>query len=128
MTKRAISALLPGCHSQGNLFVCDILAVAPKGDMGSMEHPVSTLATRADRPSRHYRNEDNWLRINPSQYGLAAEHDDSALTGSRMVGRTVMSASITSGGTATVAGSLIVDGATTIDGALNARVTPTSKT
>ena len=75
MTKRAISALLPDRHPQGDLFICDILDAAPKGDMSSMEHPVFSLATRPDRRPRHYERGDSWLKINPSQYGLATVHD-----------------------------------------------------
>ena len=60
--------------------------------------------------------------------GVFTMHDDFALTGSLVVGQTLTSDSIRSGGTAMVTGSLIVDGTTTIDGALNAGTTLTSKT
>ncbi len=75
MTKRTISALLPDRHRQGDLFICDIHDAAPKGDMSSMEHPVFSLATRPDRRPRHYQRGENWLKVNPSQYGLATVHD-----------------------------------------------------
>jgi hypothetical protein len=34
---------------QGDFFVCDFFDAAPKGDLGTMEHPVFSLATRPDR-------------------------------------------------------------------------------
>ncbi len=43
--------------------------------MSSMEHPVFSLATRPDLRPRHYQRGDNWLKVNPSQYGMATVHD-----------------------------------------------------
>jgi len=38
-----------GFSQPADFFLCDILDPVPKGDMGTMEHPVFSLATRADR-------------------------------------------------------------------------------
>ncbi len=47
--------------------------------MSSMEHPVFSLATRPDLRPRNCQRGDNWLKVNPSQYGLAAVHDRDVL-------------------------------------------------
>ena len=69
------SPLLPDRHPQRELFMCDILDAAPKGDITSMEHPVFSLATRPDMKPRRYERGDSWIEINPSRYGLATVHD-----------------------------------------------------
>ena len=35
------SPLLPDRYPQQDFFVCDVFDAAPKGDMASMEHPLS---------------------------------------------------------------------------------------
>ncbi|HNG04198.1 MAG TPA: replication initiator protein A, partial [Nitrospira sp.] len=42
------SVLLPQRHPEHDLFICDVLDAIPKDDLGSMEHPVFSLATRPD--------------------------------------------------------------------------------
>jgi len=71
--------LLPERYPDADLFVCDILDATPKGDMGSMEHPLFSLSTKPDMKSREYRNGDKWLSINPSTSGLATVHDRDVL-------------------------------------------------
>jgi plasmid replication initiation protein len=71
--------LLPDYHKQKDFFVCDIVDAVPKGDMGSMEHPVFTLSTKPDMKPREYRNGDTFLKINPSIKGLATVHDRDVL-------------------------------------------------
>ena len=69
MTKRR-NPLLPIRHPQQDFFVCDIVDAAPKGDMGSMEHPVFSLTTKPDMRTRDYQNGDTFIRISPSAKGL----------------------------------------------------------
>ena len=45
---RTKSALLPQRHPNHDLFICDVLDAIPKDDMASMEHPIFSLATKAD--------------------------------------------------------------------------------
>jgi plasmid replication initiation protein len=71
--------MLPQRYSDDDLFVCDILDAVPKGDMGSMEHPLFSLSTKPDMKPREYRNGDKWLIIHPSTSGLATVHDRDVL-------------------------------------------------
>ena len=73
------SPLLPDRHPQRDLFVCDIVDAAPKGDMSSMEHPVFSLSTKPDMRPRRYERGANWMEISPSRYGLATVHDRDVL-------------------------------------------------
>jgi plasmid replication initiation protein len=73
------SPLLPDRHPQRDLFVCDIVDAAPKGDMSSMEHPVFSLSTKPDMRPRRYERGENWMEISPSRYGLATVHDRDVL-------------------------------------------------
>jgi plasmid replication initiation protein len=67
--------LLPDRHPQGDFFVCDILDAAPKGDMGSMEHPIFSLSTKPDTRPRRYEHNGLTVEIKPSVDGLATVHD-----------------------------------------------------
>lgn len=78
VTKRN-NPLLPDRHPQQDLFVCDIVDAAPKADVGSMEHPVFSLSTKPDMKPREYSNGVNFIKINPSQKGLATVHDRDVL-------------------------------------------------
>lgn len=71
--------LLPDRHPQGDFFVCDILDAAPKGDMGSMEHPIFSLSTKPDTRPRKYEHNDITIEIKPSVDGLATVHDRDVL-------------------------------------------------
>jgi len=51
---------------QADFFVCDILSAIPKDDMGSMEHPIFSLATRPDRRVLHYAHGETRIEITPS--------------------------------------------------------------
>lgn len=73
------SPLLPDRHPQRDLFVCDIVDAAPKGDMSSMEHPVFSLSTKPDMRPRRYERGENWMEISPSRYGLTTVHDRDVL-------------------------------------------------
>ena len=74
-TTKARSPLLPDRYAQEDFFVCDIFDATPKGDMGSMEHPIFSLSTKPDRHVRRYEHNDNWVEILPSAYGLATVYD-----------------------------------------------------
>ncbi len=67
--------LLPDRHPQGDFFVCDILDAAPKGDVGSMEHPIFSLSTKPDTRPRKYEHNGITVEIKPSIDGLATVHD-----------------------------------------------------
>ncbi|MFZ5965207.1 replication initiator protein A [Thalassococcus sp. BH17M4-6] len=71
--------LLPDRHPQGDFFVCDILDAAPKGDMGSMEHPIFSLSTKPDTRPRRYEHNGILVEIKPSVDGLATVHDRDVL-------------------------------------------------
>lgn len=67
--------LLPDRHPQGDFFVCDIFDAAPKGDIGSMEHPIFSLSTKPDLRPRKYEHNGITVEIKPSSDGLATVHD-----------------------------------------------------
>jgi plasmid replication initiation protein len=71
--------MLPERYPDADLFVCDILNAVPKGDMGSMEHPLFSLSTKPDMKAREYRNGNTWLTIQPSSHGMATVHDRDVL-------------------------------------------------
>ena len=73
------SPLLPDRYPQQDLFVCDIVDAAPKGDIASMEHPVFSLATKPDFKARKYQNGETFIKISPSPKGLATVHDRDVL-------------------------------------------------
>ncbi|RYH01046.1 plasmid replication initiator RepA [Salipiger sp. IMCC34102] len=58
-----------------DFFVCDLFDAAPKGDLGSMEHPMFSLSTRPDRTIRHYTRGDVTVTVTPSVRGRATIHD-----------------------------------------------------
>lgn len=67
--------LLPDRHPQGDFFVCDIFDAAPKGDIGSMEHPIFSLSTKPDTRPRVYAHNGVTVEVKPSSDGLATVHD-----------------------------------------------------
>lgn len=71
--------LLPDRHPQGDFFVCDIFDAAPKGDIGSMEHPVFSLSTKPDKRPRRYEHNGVTVEVKPSSDGLATVHDRDVL-------------------------------------------------
>ncbi len=71
--------LLPDHHPTADFFVCDIFDAAPKGDMGTMEHPMFSLSTRPDRRILSYAHNGVQIEIAPSARGLATIHDKDVL-------------------------------------------------
>lgn len=69
------SPLLPDRHPQPDFFVCDIFDAAPKSDTASMVNPLFTLSTKPDMTPREYRRGDDWVKLQPSPFGLATVHD-----------------------------------------------------
>ena len=67
--------LLPERYPNADLFICDFLDAVPKGDIGSMEHPLFSLSTKPDLEERSYKNGDKWIKVTPSTRGLATVHD-----------------------------------------------------
>ncbi|MBD1877128.1 MULTISPECIES: replication initiator protein A [Cyanophyceae] len=72
-------SLLPDRHRQLDFFVCDIIDTAPKDDLGSMEHPLFTLAKNPDTRIRLYEHNGNTVKIVPSVLGLATIFDKDIL-------------------------------------------------
>ena len=60
--------------AQKDFFVCDVKDIVPKGDIGSMEHPIFSLSNK-DMRVLEYVNGNNWLRVEPSLTGLATVFD-----------------------------------------------------
>lgn len=75
MTKK----LLPVRHPNRDFFIADILDAVPKGDMGSMEHPLFSLSKKPDMTERHYEHNGNSLHVIPSGRGLATIWDKDIL-------------------------------------------------
>jgi len=65
--------------AMADFFLCDIAAVIPKDDLGSMEHPVFSLSTRPDRRVLSYAHNGTSVEITPSVKGLATIHDKDVL-------------------------------------------------
>jgi plasmid replication initiation protein len=62
-----------------DFFLCDLAAPAPKGDLGTMEHPVFSLATRPDRRVLSYAHNGVEITLTPSVKGRATIHDKDVL-------------------------------------------------
>lgn len=69
----------PDPAPQGDFFLCDILGAIPKDDMGTMEHPMFSLATRPDLRILRYDHNGTRIEIAPSVRGLATIHDKDVL-------------------------------------------------
>lgn len=76
-TKR--TPLLPDRHPIQDFFVCDVTDAIPKDDMGSMEHPIFSLATKPDLSVREYEHNGVQVAVIPSAKGLATIHDKDIL-------------------------------------------------
>jgi plasmid replication initiation protein len=63
----------------GDFFLCDIFEPVPKGDMGTMEHPVFSLATRPDRRILSYEHNGVEITVTPSVKGRATIFDKDIL-------------------------------------------------
>ena len=73
------SPLLPDRHPIQDFFICDVTDAIPKDDMGSMEHPIFSLATKPDVSIREYEHRGVRVTIAPSALGLATIHDKDIL-------------------------------------------------
>src|SRR5580692_3627527 len=73
------SPLLPDRHPIQDFFICDVTDAIPKDDMGSMEHPIFSLATKPDQSVREYEHNGVKVAIIPSTLGLATIHDKDIL-------------------------------------------------
>jgi hypothetical protein len=71
--------LLPDRHPIQDFFICDVTDAIPKDDMGSMEHPIFSLATKPDLSIREYEHNGVKIKIVPSTLGLATIHDKDIL-------------------------------------------------
>ncbi|WP_315861454.1 replication initiator protein A [Stieleria tagensis] len=71
--------MLPDRYPEGDLFICDVTDAIPKDDLGTMEHPLFSLATKADTGQRHYEHNGITLTVTPSSLGLATIHDKDIL-------------------------------------------------
>ena len=71
--------LLPDRHPIQDFFICDVTDAIPKDDMGSMEHPIYSLATQPDLTVREYEHNGVKVSIIPSTLGLATIHDKDIL-------------------------------------------------
>ncbi len=73
------SPLLPDRHPIQDFFICDVMDAIPKDDMGSMEHPIFSLATKPDLSVRNYDHNGTKITVTPSVLGLATIHDKDIL-------------------------------------------------
>lgn len=71
--------LLPDRYSIQDYFICDVGDAIPKDDMGSMEHPIFSLSTKADLAIREYEHNGITISVTPSVLGLATIHDKDIL-------------------------------------------------
>ncbi|PZX13483.1 plasmid replication initiation protein [Palleronia aestuarii] len=62
-----------------DFFLCDVFGASPKGDLGSMEHPIFSLATRPDRRILDYVHNGMEVSVTPSVRGRATIHDKDIL-------------------------------------------------
>jgi plasmid replication initiation protein len=72
--QKRLSHLQPIRHPQKDFFVADILDVAPKDDLASMEHPLFALKA-GDKRVRTYERNDVKIVIKPGPDGCATIHD-----------------------------------------------------
>jgi len=73
--------LLQEQHVNRDLFIADIFDGIPilKDDMASMEHPIFSLATKADTRTLRYESSAGYIEIIPSSLGLATIFDKDIL-------------------------------------------------
>lgn len=71
--------LLPDRYPIQDFFICDVSDAIPKDDLGSMEHPIFSLATKPDTRIREYEHNGTKISIMPSALGLATIHDKDIL-------------------------------------------------
>ncbi|MCR8726821.1 replication initiator protein A [Frigidibacter sp. ROC022] len=71
--------LSPDRHPTADFFICDLFDASPKGDLGSMEHPLFSLSTRPDLRVTRYRRGGTTVEVAPSVRGRATIHDKDIL-------------------------------------------------
>ena len=70
----APAVLTPVRHPQRDFYVADLLDIAPKDDMASMEHPLFALKA-GDKRVREYRRGGTTVTVKPGFDGCATIHD-----------------------------------------------------
>lgn len=70
----APAVLAPVRHPQRDFYVADLLDIAPKDDMASMEHPLFALKA-GDKRVREYKRSGVTVTIKPGHDGCATIHD-----------------------------------------------------
>jgi len=70
----APAVLAPVRHPQRDFYVADLLDIAPKDDMPSMEHPLFALQA-GDKRVREYTRGGVSVKVMPGAYGCATVHD-----------------------------------------------------
>lgn len=68
------AVLAPVRHPQRDFYVADLLDLAPKDDMASMEHPLFALKT-GDKRVREYKRGGVTVTVKPGFDGCATVHD-----------------------------------------------------
>ncbi len=70
----APAVLAPVRHPQRDFYVADLLDIAPKDDMASMEHPLFALKA-GDKRVREYKRGGVTVTVKPGHDGCATIHD-----------------------------------------------------
>lgn len=70
----APAVLAPVRHPQRDFYIADLLDIAPKDDMASMEHPLFALKA-GDKRVREYKRGGVSVKVMPGTYGCATIHD-----------------------------------------------------
>jgi plasmid replication initiation protein len=71
--------LLPDRHPIRDFFVLDVMDVAPRSDMATMEHPIFSLSTKPETRTLSYDHNGAKIQIIPSSTGLPTIHDKDLL-------------------------------------------------
>jgi plasmid replication initiation protein len=74
-----MSLLLPERHPVRDFFVLDVLDLAPRADMASMEHPIFSLSTKPEQRPLIYEHDGKRVEVVPSGKGLATVFDKDIL-------------------------------------------------
>ena len=72
--KTAAPVLVPVRHTQRDFYIADLLDIAPKDDMASMEHPLFALKA-GDKRVREYKRSGVTVTVKPGHDGCATIHD-----------------------------------------------------
>ncbi len=70
-----MSLFLPERHPVRDFFVLDVLDIAPRADMASMEHPIFSLSTKPEQRPLVYEHDGKRVEVVPSGKGLATVFD-----------------------------------------------------